>query len=236
MPVRNALLALVAQQPAGVYRLKQMFEDQTCGAWPLNIGQVYQTMQRLERDGSVVSHQETNAGRDSEVFEITEAGLAILDEWWASPVARENPERDELVMKLAVAAADPTVDVTALIQTQRRSTLSALRDVTRLKAGASDIADRFPDGLSGGEQQRIAIARALVGRRSIIMADEPTGALDSNSGEKVMLALRNRIDSGVAGILVTHEARFAAWADRTVFLRDGRIIDSSRSDRVEDLL
>ncbi|WP_115726775.1 ABC transporter ATP-binding protein [Actinomyces culturomici] len=104
------------------------------------------------------------------------------------------------------------------------------------EAGASDIADRFPDGLSGGEQQRIAIARALVGRRSIIMADEPTGALDSNSGEKVMLALRNRIDSGVAGILVTHEARFAAWADRTVFLRDGRIIDSSRSDRVEDLL
>ncbi|WP_115726777.1 PadR family transcriptional regulator [Actinomyces culturomici] len=138
MSVRNALLALVAQQPAGVYRLKQMFEDQTCGAWPLNIGQVYQTMQRLERDGSVVSHQETNAGCDSEVFEITEAGLAILDEWWASPVARENPERDELVMKLAVAAADPTVDVTALIQTQRRSTLSALRDVTRLKAGADE--------------------------------------------------------------------------------------------------
>ena len=73
MSVRNALLALVSLQPAGVYRLKQMFEDQTCGAWPLNIGQVYQTMQRLERTGCVVSHQETNAGRDSEVFEITDA-------------------------------------------------------------------------------------------------------------------------------------------------------------------
>lgn len=138
MSVRNALLALVGQQPAGVYRLKQMFEDQTCGAWPLNIGQVYQTMKRLERDGSVVSHQETNAGRDSEVFEVTEAGRAILDEWWTTPVPRENPERDELVMKLAAAAADPTVDVTNLIQTQRRSTLSSLRDVTRLKAGADE--------------------------------------------------------------------------------------------------
>ena len=128
MSVRNALLALVAQQPAGVYRLKQMFEEQTCGAWPLNIGQVYQTMQRLERDGQVVSHAETNAGRDSEV----------LDAWWATPVPRENPERDELVMKLAVSAADPTVDVEAMIQTQRRSTLSALRDVTRLKASADE--------------------------------------------------------------------------------------------------
>lgn len=138
MSVRNALLALVAQQPAGVYRLKQMFEDHTCGAWPLNIGQVYQTMQRLERDGSVVSHHEVNAGRDSEVFELTEEGRRVLEEWWSTPVPRENFERDELVMKIAVAAADPEVDVTALIQTQRRATLAALRDVTRLKANADD--------------------------------------------------------------------------------------------------
>jgi len=101
MSVRNALLALVAQQPAGVYRLKQMFEEQTCGAWPLNIGQVYQTMQRLERDGQVVSHAETNAGRDSEVFELTELGREVLDAWWATPVPRENPERDELVITTA---------------------------------------------------------------------------------------------------------------------------------------
>ena len=126
MSVRNALLALVAQQPAGVYRLKQMFEEQTCGAWPLNIGQVYQTMQRLERDGQVVSHAETNAGRDSEVFELTDAGREVLAAWWSTPVPREHPERDELVMKLAVAAADPTVDVEAMIQTQRRSSLSVI--------------------------------------------------------------------------------------------------------------
>lgn len=138
MSVRKALLALVSQRPAGVYRLKQMFEDQTCEAWPLNIGQAYQTMQRLERDGSVSSRQETNAGRDSEVFEVTEKGREILNDWWKTPVSRQSSERDELVMKLAVAATDPSVDVTALIQTQRRSSLRALRDVTRLKSLASD--------------------------------------------------------------------------------------------------
>ncbi|QPK81081.1 PadR family transcriptional regulator [Schaalia sp. ZJ405] len=138
MSVRNALLALVAQQPAGVYRLKQRFEEQTCGAWPLNIGQVYQTMHRLERDSLVTSHAETNAGRDSEVFELTDAGRELLETWWCTPVSRDQPERDELVMKLAVAAADPTVDVAGLIQTQRRATLGALRDVTRLKASADE--------------------------------------------------------------------------------------------------
>ncbi|QWW19356.1 PadR family transcriptional regulator [Schaalia sp. 19OD2882] len=138
MSVRNALLALVCQQPSGVYRLKQMFEEQTCGAWPLNIGQVYQTMQRLERDGFVSSHGETNSGRDSEVFELTAEGRRELDEWWSTPVLRERPDRDELVMKLAVVAADPTVDVTAMIQAQRRASVQTLRDLTRLKASADD--------------------------------------------------------------------------------------------------
>lgn len=113
----------------------------------------------------------------------------------------------------------------------RIAALAALGDV-----GALNIAHRFPSALSGGQQQRVAIARALVGDRSIILADEPTGALDSHSGEQVMLALRTHIDKGAAGILVTHEARFAAWADRTIFLRDGRIVDRSCEDRPEDLL
>ncbi|MDO4258182.1 MAG: PadR family transcriptional regulator [Actinomycetaceae bacterium] len=138
MSVRNALLALVSQQPSGVYRLRQMFEEQTCGAWPLNIGQVYQTMQRLERDGHVISHPETHQGRDSEIFELTDSGRQILKQWWSSPVRRERPERDELVMKLAVAAADPTVDVSQLIQDQRRATVQVLRDIVRLKAAADD--------------------------------------------------------------------------------------------------
>lgn len=102
--------------------------------------------------------------------------------------------------------------------------------------GVLALADRFPEELSGAEQQKVAIARAFVGSRSVILADEPTGALDSHSAEIVMRALRLRVDSGVAGILATHEARFAAWADRTLFLRDGRIIDSSSPDCPEDLL
>ncbi|OZB83174.1 ABC transporter ATP-binding protein [Microbacterium sp. 13-71-7] len=97
-------------------------------------------------------------------------------------------------------------------------------------------ASSYPDDLSGGQQQRVAIARAIVGGRRLILADEPTGALDSVTGEAVLRVLRERIDGGAAGILVTHEARHAAWADRIVFLRDGRIIDQTRRDDAADLL
>jgi len=89
------------------------------------------------------------------------------------------------------------------------------------------LADRFPDELSGGQQQRVAIVRALVGERTLILADEPTGALDSHTGEEVLRLLRSRCDAGAAGVLVTHDARHAAWADRIVFLRDGSIIDQT---------
>ncbi len=93
--------------------------------------------------------------------------------------------------------------------------------------GMADLADRFPEELSGGEQQRVAIARAIVGDRSLLLADEPTGALDSVTGEAVLRLLRDHCDRGGSGMLVTHDARFAAWADRIVFLRDGRIVDQT---------
>ncbi len=100
-----------------------------------------------------------------------------------------------------------------------------------------DLSDRYPDQMSGGQQQRVAIARALVGSRRFVLADEPTGALDSHTGEEVLRVLRERCDDGVAGLLVTHEARHAAWADRVVFLRDGRVVDSTGgAERAEDLL
>jgi putative ABC transport system ATP-binding protein len=95
------------------------------------------------------------------------------------------------------------------------------------RVGLRNLADRFPDDLSGGEQQRVAIARAIVGRRRVLLADEPTGALDSINGEGVMRLLRRHCDDGGAGLLVTHDAAHAAWADRVVFLRDGRIVDES---------
>jgi putative ABC transport system ATP-binding protein len=88
-------------------------------------------------------------------------------------------------------------------------------------------AERFPDELSGGERQRVAIARAVVGDRSLLLADEPTGALDSVNGEAVMRMVRLACNRGVAGLIVTHDSQLASWADRIVFLRDGRVVDQT---------
>jgi putative ABC transport system ATP-binding protein len=91
----------------------------------------------------------------------------------------------------------------------------------------ADHADRCADELSGGERQRVAITRAIVGERGLLLADEPTGALDSVNGEAVMRLLRAATRSGVAGVVVTHEAQLASWADRVVFLRDGHVVDQT---------
>jgi putative ABC transport system ATP-binding protein len=93
--------------------------------------------------------------------------------------------------------------------------------------GVAERADRYPDELSGGERQRVAIARAIVGERGLLLADEPTGALDSVNGEGVMRLLRAATQRGVAGVVVTHEAQLASWAHRVVFLRDGRVVDQT---------
>jgi putative ABC transport system ATP-binding protein len=93
--------------------------------------------------------------------------------------------------------------------------------------GVAVQALRFPDELSGGERQRVAIARAIVGERRLLLADEPTGALDSVNGEAVMRLLRAATTRGVAGVVVTHEAHLASWADRVVFLRDGHVVDQT---------
>jgi putative ABC transport system ATP-binding protein len=97
-------------------------------------------------------------------------------------------------------------------------------------------ADRYPDELSGGERQRVAIARAIVGERRLLLADEPTGALDSVNGESVMRLLRAATRRGVAGVVVTHEAQLASWADRVVFLRDGHVVDQTATPPGPDSL
>ena len=102
----------------------------------------------------------------------------------------------------------------------RREAVAALEAV-----GVGELARRFPDDMSGGQQQRVAIARAIVGERRLVLLDEPTGALDTETGEDVLRLVRERCDAGVSGVLVTHEARHAAWADRVVFLRDGKVVD-----------
>ena len=116
-------------------------------------------------------------------------------------------------------------------RTAQRAGRDALASV-----GLDDKHAAYPDDLSGGQQQRVAIARAVVGGRRLILADEPTGALDSVTGEAVMRMIRSRVDQGAGGILVTHEPRHAAWADRIVFLRDGRIVDESRRSGADALL
>jgi putative ABC transport system ATP-binding protein len=108
------------------------------------------------------------------------------------------------------------------VRAARRAGLAVLEEL-----GLAGQVGRYPDDLSGGERQRVAIARAVVGDRRLILADEPTGALDSMSGEAVMRLLRTACRRGVAGIVVTHDAQLASWADRIVFLRDGRVVDQT---------
>jgi putative ABC transport system ATP-binding protein len=107
----------------------------------------------------------------------------------------------------------------------RARTARKYAEAALLEVAIPELADRFPDDMSGGQRQRIAIARAIVGERRILLADEPTGALDSDTGEAVLQLLRDRCDQhGIAGVLVTHDARHAAWADRVVYLRDGVLV------------
>lgn len=95
------------------------------------------------------------------------------------------------------------------------------------RLGIAEVANRHPGELSGGQAQRVAIARALVGKRQLLLADEPTGALDSLTGAEIMLILREQANNGATILLVTHEARFAASADRSIFLHDGKLVSTS---------
>jgi putative ABC transport system ATP-binding protein len=108
------------------------------------------------------------------------------------------------------------------VRTARRAASEALE-----RLGLGDRAGHFPDQLSGGESQRVAIARAVVGQRRLLLADEPTGSLDSTNGEAVMHVLRHACEDGVAGVVVTHDAQLASWAHRVVFMRDGRLVDQT---------
>ena len=103
------------------------------------------------------------------------------------------------------------------------------------RVGVPELVDRHIEKMSGGQRQRVAIARGIVGDRRVLLADEPTGALDSVTGDEIMALIRTLADEGVAVVLVTHEARHAAWADRVIFLRDGRLVDESQvvSDPME---
>jgi DNA-binding PadR family transcriptional regulator len=148
MSIRQAMLAILEQGPMYGYQLRAEFEQRTGETWPLNIGQVYTTLTRLERDGLVEVVDETAPGEDAGPggagepsgsdrthvsYRATEAGRSEVSEWFATPVPRSQPPRDELAIKLALAVTLPGVDVDTILQRQRSATMASLQDYTRLK-------------------------------------------------------------------------------------------------------
>lgn len=132
MSVKQALLTLLEQEPMYGYQLRAEFEHRTGATWPLNVGQVYTTLTRLERDGLVEGSGEAN-DEGHLIYAITAAGHDEVAAWFTTPVERSRPPRDELAIKLALAVTVPGVDVGTVIQRQRSATMSALQDYARLK-------------------------------------------------------------------------------------------------------
>ena len=139
--VRFGLLALLDEAPSHGYNLKTAFERRTGGSWALNIGQVYTTIQRLERDGLVASIESTDRDDDRREYRITPTGRTQLASWFESPVVAEAPARDELTIKVLLAVAAGDIDVTALLQRQRRASIEQLQAYTRRKAKADPARD-----------------------------------------------------------------------------------------------
>lgn len=139
MSIRHGLLALLSQGPRYGYQLRTEFESSTGSTWPLNIGQVYSTLSRLERDRLVRRGSADEEGRF--VYRITEEGVTELRRWFDTPIARSDRPRDELAIKLAMAVTAPGVDVRDVVQTQRAATMRMLQDLTRLKAAAPAVPD-----------------------------------------------------------------------------------------------
>lgn len=137
MTIRQSILALLSEQPMYGAQLKAEFESRTGSTWPLNVGQVYTTVARLERDGLV-----RPAGEATEehriVYALTDAGDLAAARWWSDPVDRDSAPRSELAIKLALAVTVPGVDVAAVVQVQRAATMRQLQDLTRLKRRSVD--------------------------------------------------------------------------------------------------
>jgi DNA-binding PadR family transcriptional regulator len=139
MSIKHGLLALLERGPMYGYQLRAEFEESTGGTWPLNIGQVYTTLGRLERDDMVRPLPENDGGQRS--YEITGSGRAELAAWFVTPVNHAARPRDELAIKLALALTTPGVDASAVIQRQRSATMRTLQEYTRLKTGAERPSD-----------------------------------------------------------------------------------------------
>lgn len=171
MSVRHSLLALLSAGPVHGYGLKTEFEAATGDIWPLNVGQVYTTLGRLERDGLVTAGTDADGQK---VYEITEAGRGELGRWFETPVPREVIPRQEMAIKLVFAMRSGVADVAAVVQRQRVATVRALQDVTRLKAAAESSGDMagllMLDGLvfqAEAEARWLDMCQARLARESI---------------------------------------------------------------------
>ncbi|QFY09218.1 PadR family transcriptional regulator [Nonomuraea phyllanthi] len=143
MPVRHGLLALLSGGPRHGYQLRLEFEASTGATWPLNIGQVYTTLSRLERDGLVAPAAESDE-QGRVVYTITDAGREEMERWFSTPVVQSDRPRDELVVKLAMAVAAKEVDVSEVIHLQRTATMRTLQQLTRAKRAATEgVAQRL---------------------------------------------------------------------------------------------
>ncbi|GHH63836.1 PadR family transcriptional regulator [Lentzea cavernae] len=136
MSVKHGLLALLERGPMYGYQLRVAFDSATGGTWPLNIGQVYTTLSRLERDDLVAALPENEGQRP---YEITPGGRDELRKWFATPVQRGDRPRDEVAIKLALAITTPGVDVAKVVMTQRTATMRTLQEYTRLKTQPGDL-------------------------------------------------------------------------------------------------
>jgi DNA-binding PadR family transcriptional regulator len=136
MSVRHALLALLTEGPKFGLRLRQEFEARTGEVWPLNVGQVYTTLQRLEREDHIESDDSAGEGAQKR-YRITPAGERELDHWLRTPPDAGPPPRDELVIKVQVAARMPGVDVPEILQVHRRHLVESMQVYTNLKADAA---------------------------------------------------------------------------------------------------
>ncbi|WP_260616242.1 PadR family transcriptional regulator, partial [Streptomyces sp. WAC05292] len=181
MSIRHGLLALLDDGPRYGSQLRTEFESRTGSTWPLNVGQVYTTLARLERDGLVAPGGEDPAGHT--LYAITDAGRAELRLWYERPVDRTSPPRDELAIKLAMAVGSPAVDIRAVIQAQRHATVKAMQDYTRLKAQALAALE------SGTARGRDDVAWLLVLEQLIFQTEAEARWLDHSESRLVRLSL-----------------------------------------------
>ncbi|MFG3139149.1 PadR family transcriptional regulator [Streptomyces sp. NPDC048211] len=176
MSIRHGLLALLERGPRYGSQLRTEFESRTGSTWPLNVGQVYTTLSRLERDNLVVQDGEDDQGHA--LYSISDDGRAELRTWFETPVDRSSPPRDELAIKLAMAVGAPGVDIRAVIQSQRHHTVKAMQDYTRLKAQA----------LTDAPSNRDEVAWLLVLEQLIFQAEAEARWLDHCESRLVRLA------------------------------------------------